>query len=266
MPDSRRAEVRPLAGDADRTGLSETLLDEGLARYFDGRYEDAIHLWTRVLFLDRSHARARAYIDRARSMLAERQRRSDEMLETSRDLLDQGHTDAARHLLSEAIAATGDDDRASALRLRLDQLERASAITAAPARPATAMDAVSGWPRPPWRWTSVGALAALALVIAALTVPIARNQIGFGSPDTRIATSAAALPVLSSADVALVRARNLYNGGRLAEALQALDRIAPESPVRAEADVLRINIQRLLLASGQEPSRALQSQRGSVRR
>jgi tetratricopeptide (TPR) repeat protein len=266
MPDSRRAEARTPSGEADRNSLSETLLDEGLARYFEGRYEDAIHLWTRVLFLDRSHARARAYIDRARSMLAERQRRSDEMLETSRDLLDQGHTDAARHLLSEAIAATGDDDRASALRLRLDQLERASVMPASVPSRATSVDPIGGWTWHRWRWTSMGALVALALVIAALTVPVARNQIGLGSPDAVIATSAATLPVLSSADVALVRARNLYNGGRLAEALQALDRVSPESAVRAEADVLRVNIQRLLLASGQEPSRALQSQRGSVRR
>ena len=267
MPDSRRAEARASSGEADRNSLCETLLDEGLARYFDGRYEDAIHLWTRVLFLDRSHARARAYIDRARSMLAERQRRSDEMLETSRDLLDQGHTDAARHLLSEAIAATGDDDRASALRLKLDQLERASAMPVAMPHTPPGRDLPRGlaWPR--GRWASLGALAALALVIAALTIPVARDQIGFGSPDAVIATtSTAALPLLSSADVALVRARNLYNGGRLAEALQALDRISPESPVRAEADGLRVNIQRLLLASGQEPSRALQSQRGSVRR
>lgn len=266
MPDSRRAEARASSGEADRNSLSETLLDEGLALYFDGRYEEAIHLWTRVLFLDRSHARARAYIDRARSMLAERQRRSDEMLETSRDLLDQGHTDAARHLLSEAVAVTGDDDRASALRLRLDQLERASAVPAAQPSPAISREPSRGWGRLRWRWTSLGALAALALVIAALTVPVARNQIGFGAPDAVIATSTTALPVLSSADVALVRAKNLYNGGRLAEALQALDRVTPESPVRAEADTLRVNIQRLLLASGQEPSRALQSQRGSVRR
>ena len=48
------------------TARLEALLVDGLERYFTGRYEDAIHLWTRVLFLDRSHARARAYIDRAR--------------------------------------------------------------------------------------------------------------------------------------------------------------------------------------------------------
>ena len=44
-------------------------------------YEHAINVWTRALFLDRSHARARAYIERARSALAERQRESEELLQ-----------------------------------------------------------------------------------------------------------------------------------------------------------------------------------------
>ena len=49
----------PDAG-ADRLGQAEALLVDGLDCYFAARYEDAIHIWTRVLFLDRSHARARA--------------------------------------------------------------------------------------------------------------------------------------------------------------------------------------------------------------
>src|ERR1043165_4229799 len=109
MPDSRRSEARATpGGEADPKSLSENLLDEDLARYFDGRYDDAIHLWTRVLFLDRAHPRARAYIDRARTALGERQRRADEMIEAGGALLDRGQTDAARHLLTEAVASTGD--------------------------------------------------------------------------------------------------------------------------------------------------------------
>ena len=44
-----------------------------------GRHELAINVWTRVLFLDRGHARARAYIERARSAVAERQREGEEL-------------------------------------------------------------------------------------------------------------------------------------------------------------------------------------------
>jgi len=116
MPDPRRHELAPAESVSDRDSRAEALLMDGLDQYFNGQYEEAIHLWTRVLFLDRSHARARAYIDRARTALAERQRLAEEMLETSRELLAQGQTDAARHLLHEAVATSGEDEHASALR------------------------------------------------------------------------------------------------------------------------------------------------------
>ena len=95
-PSRRRLESVLPPSAADRDSQAEALLVDGLDRYFAGRYEDAIHLWTRVLFLDRSHARARAYIDRARTALAERQRRAEEMLQASRELLEHGQTEAAR--------------------------------------------------------------------------------------------------------------------------------------------------------------------------
>src|ERR1700722_14628742 len=65
----------------DRDAKIEQLLLVGLDHYFASRYELAINVWTRALFLDRSHARARAYIDRARSAQAERQRESEELLQ-----------------------------------------------------------------------------------------------------------------------------------------------------------------------------------------
>lgn len=105
MADSRRLESQLASEAADRDSRVEALLLEGLDRYFAGQYEDAVHVWTRVLFLDRSHARARAYIDRGRTALAERQRRADEMLAATNELLAQGQTEQARALLSEAEAA-----------------------------------------------------------------------------------------------------------------------------------------------------------------
>ena len=151
MAESETPRVVTPTEAADRDSRTEALLVEGLDRYFAGRYEDAIHLWTRVLFLDRNHARARAYIDRARTALAERQRQSDEMLEASRDLLEQGRTEAARHLLTEAVATTGDDEQAAALRVKLERLERlqgAHLRRRASDRPNAGVPAT---PRPAWR-------------------------------------------------------------------------------------------------------------------
>ena len=61
---------QPSGASAERDVKIEQLLLSGLDHYFKGRYERAIDVWTRVLFLDRMHARARAYIDRARAATA----------------------------------------------------------------------------------------------------------------------------------------------------------------------------------------------------
>jgi hypothetical protein len=99
MPESKRFAAQPHDEAAVRAEQIQSLLDEGLDRYFAARYEEAIHLWTRVLFFDRNHEKARAYIERARKTVAEMQRHSEELLQTSRDLLEQGDTEAARRLL-----------------------------------------------------------------------------------------------------------------------------------------------------------------------
>ena len=237
----------------------EALLVEGLEHYFSGRFEDAIHIWTRVLFLDRSHARARAYIDRARSAIAERQRRAEALLHESDELLAQGRTAAARQLLSQAIATTGDDERAAAVRVKLERLERAYA--AAPQRPADAATTgvAPAWRMPRWRGAPLAVvLLTAAAVIGVLSVPDVQHWLGLRQSDRVItpATQVTRLPVMSSGEVALVRARSLYGRGRLAEALQALDRVSVDSPVRAAADQLRVEIQQILLASGPAASRA----------
>src|SRR3954449_13256300 len=84
---------------ADRDAKIEQLLLVGLDHYFAARYELAINVWTRALFIDRSHPRARAYIDRARSALAERQRESEELLQNGVAAFQRGDADEARRLL-----------------------------------------------------------------------------------------------------------------------------------------------------------------------
>src|SRR5262245_25573900 len=91
-----------LAGH-QRDARVEQLLLTGLDHYFAGRYERAIHVWTRVLFLERGHPRACAYIDRARSALAERQRESEELLHRGTAAFDGGEVTDARRLLTAAV-------------------------------------------------------------------------------------------------------------------------------------------------------------------
>lgn len=262
MPEPRHFESAPTPdGAGDNVSQAEALLVEGLDRYFSGRYADAIHIWTRVLFLDRSHARARAYIERARTAIAERQRRAEELLQASHDLLERGEVDSARNLLIQVVAEAGDDVHAEALRVKLERVERAHAgVDRGQPQTVRAPEAIPAWkaPRRSRAFAIVGTALAAGLVLAAvLTSPVLRTWMARGA-EGDVAVVAPELgtgPVLSSSEVALVRARNLYNRGRLAEALRALDRITADSPVRAEGDALRVDIQRLLLSSAQERSR-----------
>jgi tetratricopeptide (TPR) repeat protein len=271
MPEPRRVDVSPAPDHhATRDSRAETLLVDGLDRYFDGRFEDAIHLWTRVLFFDRTHSRARAYIDRARTAIAEQQRRAEEMLETSRDLLDRGQTDAARHMLAEAVASSGDDERAAALRLRLERIERAHASRSTGRLPIVAApDVIPGWS---WKRRSpamivVTAATASTLIVLTSINPALFEWKGFGAAsETLVApTPPAPLPVLSISEAALVRARTLYARGRLAEALQSLNRVDDNSPVGPAATAMRVEIQRLLLAGSQERAASRLGARGVPR-
>src|SRR5438876_2308607 len=108
--------------DADREAKIEQLLLAGLDHYFSGRYDHAINVWTRTLFLDRSHARARAYIERARTALAERQREADELLQKGIAAFGRGEPEEARRLLEAAIGAGAPPEDALALIQRLDRL------------------------------------------------------------------------------------------------------------------------------------------------
>ena len=80
MSDSFPASRGGASADADRDARIEQLLLSGLDQYFAGHYQQAINIWTRVVFLERGHNRARAYIERARSALAERQRECEELV------------------------------------------------------------------------------------------------------------------------------------------------------------------------------------------
>ena len=145
MPD--RPRIEPTADPeglsaADRDSRIEQLLLTGLDHYFAGEYERAISAWTRVLFLDRGHARAKAYIDRARGAIGERQRESDELLHRGVDAFNRGETETARRLLTSVVERGGPQEVALSLLERLTAPRPARAgEPRAPARPPPAAPA-----------------------------------------------------------------------------------------------------------------------------
>src|SRR6476661_1564464 len=128
MSESSRSDSAPAhdaAPDNDRDAKIEQLLLVGLDHYFATQYQEAINVWTRALFLDRSHPRARAYIERARSAMAERQRQSEELLHHGVDAFHRGEGDEARRLLQAAIDGGAPSDEAFAVLDRLNRLDTA---------------------------------------------------------------------------------------------------------------------------------------------
>ena len=110
MTDARRSDrhSNPDHPDRDRDARIEELLLTGLDHYFAGRHDLAINIWTRVLFLDRSHGKARAYIERARGALAEKQREAEELLQIGADALTRGDRATARELLDTCARQCAD--------------------------------------------------------------------------------------------------------------------------------------------------------------
>src|SRR4051812_2408959 len=254
------------ARDDSRNSKIEQLLLVGLDHYFAARYDAAINVWTRALFLDRNHPRARAYIERARSALAERQRESEELLRTGIAAFDRGEADEARRLLQAAIDGGAPHDEALAVLERLNRLETAAGAAAPapvdpkPRHPAPRADGRSTTSLAGTLVTSVLAAGVLALVgWAAWTrgfdwqsvVALVQNGGRAEAPAARAAspvTRDVPLPLPRRGEEALWRARSLAASGHLHDALTALDAVRPTDTVRVDADRLRGDIQRQLLS------------------
>ena len=144
-------------GDAERDAKIESLLIAGLDQYFAAHYAQAIDIWTRALFLDRNHARARAYIERARSAMAEQQRESEELLHNGVAAFERGEIEAARQMLNAAVQRGGAHDVALAFLTRIDRIHAATPMEPAPMAPPSRLPfrpRTAASDRPRSRWAS----------------------------------------------------------------------------------------------------------------
>jgi tetratricopeptide (TPR) repeat protein len=252
MSDSLRTDGLRAQDDApaDRDAKMEQLLLVGLDHYFAARYELAINVWSRALFLDRSHARARAYIERARSALAERQRESEELVQKGVAAFDRGESNEARRLLQTAIDRGAPTDEALAVLERLNRLENTAPIAvAAPVEKTRRRLAAEAADR---STSSIGgAIAATLLVVGVVT--LGGWAVWTGRADVPAPRASAPiagevpLPLPRRGEESLSRARTLASGGHLREALVLLESVRVTDPQRPDADRLRGDIQRQLL-------------------
>jgi len=252
MPDPLpTAPVPGPMSEADRDARIEQLLLSGLDQYFAGRYERAINIWTRVAFLERGHGRARAYIERARGALAERQRETDELVHAGVAAYHAGELQAARDLLTRATNAGGSSDTAM---LFIERLRRVDAASDVPVAAVADGPVVPPMPEPagrtpPWRWFSTIAASvtvATAILLGSLRIASWLAELPIDAP---VSPSAIAepLPLVTAADLRIAQARELFTNGRAGEALRTLEAIDVGDPRHRDADRLRGEIQRIVL-------------------
>lgn len=265
MADPQSSHSTPASGTGPggEDARIEQLLVAGLDHYFAGDFESAINLWTRVLFLDRHHDRARAYIERARSAQAERQRQTEALVHQGLDAFHRGEVEHARVLLSDALDRGASHDLTLGVLDRIERLGVASGRelepvgigrpvrTATIVRPAGASAQTRISPARFW-----GLTLALLIVLGGASWWIWNTR---GWPALWPAQAAAArmtaipevnapLPVPSAAETYMRRGQHLFETGKLRDALAEFDRVPAGDPLRASADEMRARIQRELLA------------------
>jgi len=229
MSDPLRNDTRAHGAAVDalaRDAKIDHLLLLGLEHYFQGEYDQAINVWTRVLFLDRTHARARAYIDRARGAVAERQRQAEEFA------------------WSGLAPLSGFESVPSSVPLL-------------PARAVPAERSAARRSSPGHSWIRTTAGAGVIILVAGATYvaystrlppwlrPALPRSLSATSPRSAGHEVLPAPP--SRGERALARARTLVASGDLRDALSALERVRTTDPQWADADRLRAEIQHQLL-------------------
>jgi hypothetical protein len=209
------------------------LIEEAKARLDAGLVREAADIFGRVLLLDPRHRQAGRGLERARALLAEKERRLDVALEEARSAVDAGENDRARQLLERVVQEGGDAppalallDRLDAHRGRLDSLAPWSSTTASPVgRPAGRR------PTPFWRQALVGAWT-LVLVTLAVSLAFSWDRLVDTLVSTPAPTSAEIAPApgepeITAGEIAVSRARELVARGDLTTALVILEEVSP---------------------------------------
>jgi tetratricopeptide (TPR) repeat protein len=274
---------------------SMELLRQGEALYSRGLYHEAVHVWTRILFLDRGNPQARLRIDKAKEAVAERERRLDADLAEARALFESGNLREARERVRSVLAADGGHSEAVALEAAIEALDRRNdppretdvlaGVTTQPAMPAkgAAVPATpaqgvvfrvpkvsrpsSGRSRP----AATSRLQMTAFVLVSLSLFAAALLYVRENWDTIVSDGAYAhpaglaptvLPERLTASVPDLSQLRYYNGqrlfaqGRYREALAELRLVDRDSSVGSEARGLVLRIEERLLRDPAGPEPA----------
>ena len=235
------APSQPSSATDDQAARIEQLLMAGLDEYFAGRHDRAVQVWSRVFFIDRANARARAYIERARGAVAERQRLAEAAVAT-------GEGEPLRH-------ARDDDGRAGLAEMRAPGLERegllvvSGALAARLAPPVLVPVDAAAVPPAATRRARIAhmllvAAAGVLLFVAGYTVA-ARDRLAEWVSGVSVRSGTPADEPAHASEVALNEARTALAARRYDDVRRALARVPAGDPLRRQADALAAELQRV---------------------
>src|SRR6185369_8509761 len=234
------------ASGAERDAKIEQLLLAGLDHYFAAQYDQAVNIWTRALFFDRNHPRARAYIERARGAQAERQRESEELLHNGAIAYRRGDGREARRLLQAALEAGAPFEDTFPMLERLNQLDTAAAAPAiSRARQPQPSPGAATEPRRSQTFWSFAAGLSLIAIAAAAIYAVTSSRVEWTAlsslagartaPSPAPTLREATLGVPTNGEMALTSAKQLLSKRDLHGAMAALGRVRSTDPQKAEA-------------------------------
>lgn len=125
--------VGPPAPTGTAPSKTDELYHQGDELYSMGLYEQAIHVWTRILFLDKSHPGAKRAIERATRAVSERQRVLDEELAVASRLIDRGDLVGASTKVRNVLSADPRNSEGHQLVERIAAKKRRVDVGGAPA-------------------------------------------------------------------------------------------------------------------------------------
>ena len=250
-------------------------------------YQQAIHVWTRILFLERGDTRAKSAIERAKRAVSERQRELDVELAAAAELLDAGDIEAAAsrvrqvlsidlrhaegHQLAERIATRKRRNDGTPTNAVVDEVARASNPSSERGL-LLRVSRKSRTLRPGGNASSLkmgkmvglkmaGFVLGVILVFASGALYLHLNWESIVSDGAFVTGSALARGGAEPVDASVPGASELhyYNGarlyakGRYREALAELSRVARDEAAAERARGLILRIEERLLCGGELP-------------
>jgi tetratricopeptide (TPR) repeat protein len=209
------------------------LLAEGDRAMFQNEYQEAIDIWSRIFLIDIHSDEASSKIEEAKRLLAEQDRKIEELFNLAVGLYNQGKKEEARAKFEEVLAM---EPHHLAARNYMRQLDEEDGKTkpaqampeAAPpdleeVLPSVPQVAVVPDEEKPKRklWVPIAAVLGVLVLLAAGWFFLGGGA-GMGKP-----------PVNAAA--AIAQAETLYGQGRVAEALAELTKVPQEDPLYGKA-------------------------------